>query len=1383
MKIPILLLLSGSLFLATTIPLFSKTGTETTNPQCLLTANATAAGIITCNNPTTTITATAANGQAPYTFLWSTGASGATITVADCGAYTVTATDANNCTATKNVTVNCNNTPPAAVASSNGTITCLQLTAPLLGAGSATGAGITYIWSGPCIQGQPTGLNATACAGGTFTLQVTNAANGCTATASTDVDADITPPVVVIAPPGQLNCTTTTIQLDATGSSSGANFPFQWTVTNGGQIINGANTLTPTVNAPGTYTLTMTNLANGCTAAAARNVGQNIAAPTAEAGPDAALDCTTTQATLNGTGTSTGPIFTYLWTTTGGNIVSGAATLMPVVNAAGVYNLLVTNTQNGCTASDFATVTANQTAPTVGATNDGPLTCANPSTTISATSSASNSLFAWTGPGGFVSDNASDIVGEEGLYVVVITDLANGCTASASTLVTQNETLPTATATVSGPLDCLNLSRQIDGTGSSQGPDFNYQWTTADGNIVSGATTLTPVVNAAGTYNLLVINSLNGCTATATVAVSQTPAVGATIVSTQNVSCNSANGGSPNGSATVAVSGGTGNSSILWSNGETTATIQNLAAGSYSATVTDANSCTATATATISEPPVLNANATATPVSGAGQNDGTASANPSGGIPNAFGSYQFLWSNGGTTATISGLAPGNYSISITDLNGCLALQTVTVNAFNCTISATVLSENVVCNGQSNGSATVNLTGGVAPFSIIWSNGETTASIDSLAPGNYSVEILDANGCPASGSVTISQPAILLANATTTPLTSNGSNDGTASASPTGGNPGYQFLWSNGGTAATISGLAPGNFTVSITDLNGCTTTQTATVNGFNCALSASISSQNIACFGAANGSATAIVNGAAQPVNYLWSNGETTNSIDSLPPGVFSVAILDANGCPASLSATISQAAELVVNTSSTPPTMAGGNDGTATVSPSGGTPNYQVLWENGATTATISGLAAGTYKVSVTDANGCLEVRSVVVLPVKCAVSMQFLAIVDVSCFGLADGLATAEMIGGQAPFTWKWSNDAETKTISGLAPGNYSVTILDAQGCPAVGTAFIYEPAALVGSLQNVQNVVCPEAADGSATVSAAGGTAPFSFAWSNGQILPTATELPVGPFSVVVSDENGCSTTLSGSIISTDNLPPTLVCPANLTACAGAAFSFDAPVGSDNCSLNGATAAQTGGLPSGSIFPVGTTINTFLLTDASENTAVCSFSIAVAAPPAMQINAVGNDFEGLGTGLILTTVTGGQPPYSFSWTKNGQPFPGSTEDLLNLFAGDYQLEITDATGCIRLFDVITVQLVTATDEPILGRPILVLPNPVRDFFELKINGPAPLGGQLFDSNGRLIRTFSAAELLGEMTVGELSAGIYSLQMELENGRFEVLRFVKTD
>lgn len=351
------------------------------NPQCLLTANATVAGIITCSNPTTTITATAANGTPPYTFAWSNGNTGPTIMVSDCGSYIVTATDANNCTAVKTATVNCNNTPPLALATAVGAISCLDLTAELFGTGSATGAGISYLWTGPCIDGPANGLNATACSGGSYFLQVTNAANGCTNLAETFVDSDTNPPTVVIAQPGQLNCTTTSLQVDATGSSSGANFQINWTATNGGNIVSGANTLQPTVNAPGTYTLTLTNLTNGCTASASRNVGQNITAPTAEAGPDGLLNCTITQLNLNGGSSSQGADFQYLWTATGGgNIVSGATSLTPLVNAAGIYNLVVTNTQNGCTASDFTTVAADFVQPTAGATNGGPLTCINLST-------------------------------------------------------------------------------------------------------------------------------------------------------------------------------------------------------------------------------------------------------------------------------------------------------------------------------------------------------------------------------------------------------------------------------------------------------------------------------------------------------------------------------------------------------------------------------------------------------------------------------------------------------------------------------------------------------------------------------------------------------------------------------------------------------------------------------------------------------------------------------------------------------------------------------------------------------------------------------------------------------------------------------------------
>ncbi|MBK8557485.1 MAG: SprB repeat-containing protein [Lewinellaceae bacterium] len=244
-----------------------------------------------------------------------------------------------------------------------------------------------------------------------------------------------------------------------------------------------------------------------------------------------------------------------------------------------------------------------------------------------------------------------------------------------------------------------------------------------------------------------------------------------------NASCFSTN----DGSLTVAPAGGNGSYTYLWSNGATGAQNTGLGAGNYNVTVSDTEGCTATAAGTIASPPQLLTGAVATPQSANGTTDGTASANPSGGTP----AYTFLWSNGETTADIQNLSPGSYTVTVTDGNNCTAVKTVTVNQYDCTIQSDVNVQNISCFGAGNGQATLNITGGTSPFSILWSTGDTSLSLNNLSVGQYAVSITDAANCPEQLSFTIEEPDTLVANVSTTATSGPNTSNGSATANPIG----------------------------------------------------------------------------------------------------------------------------------------------------------------------------------------------------------------------------------------------------------------------------------------------------------------------------------------------------------------------------------------------------------------------------------------------------------------------------------------------------------------------------------------------------------------------------------------------------------------------
>ncbi len=915
-----------------------------------------------CNGITGSVTVAGGGGwPGEYTYNWNNGQTGPEAYNLTSGNYTVSIIDENGCTTPFPVTVAPVSLPTASI-TPPGIITCTTPTQELNVTVSGGLGDYNYQWNasagGNIVSGGET-PNPIVSAAGNYSVQITDTYTSCTAFALTPVAANISAPTANAGPAQSVTCSSPSTTLQGSGSS-GANFIYLWTASNGGNVTGGANTLTPTVNASGTYTLVVTNANNGCTQGSATTVtGNNVPPSTSASG--GALTCVTNAVGLTASTNATTPSF--IWTGPNGYT---STEQNPTVGVVGDYLLTVSDAATGCSNTASAVVANNTQAPGAGATG-GTLTCAATSVTLSGSSNVSGTSFSWTGPNGYVSAEQNPVVSLTGDYNLLVTNTANGCTSTAMTAVGENTTPPTAGATTPGNLNCQNLQIQIDGSGSSQGANMVYLWSTTTGHIVSGENTLMPLVDVAGTYNLLVTNSDNGCTSTTAAQVAQSAVVTAAINSPTNVACN----GGATGSAMAIPGGGNANYSYIWSNGASAATATGLAAGTYQVTVTDGENCTASAAVSITEPSVLVVNASATAQTAANTNDGTATASPAGGTSG----YTYAWSNGETTQTITGLAPAAYTVTITDINGCAAVQTVTVNAFNCTLLATPATTNVTCFGAGNGTASLSLEGANEPITFEWSNGANTPSVQNLTPGAYTVEVTDVTNCALLFNLTISEPTVLNANASATPVSGAGATDGTATAAPTGGTAGYTYIWNNGETTQTIVNLAPDTYVVTVTDANGCTSVQSVVVNAFNCLIEATTAVGNIACAGDNSGSISLNISGGTEPLTFAWNNGGNTASLVGLAPGTYTASITDANGCQTVAGATITEPEALETESNSANPACPDNLTGTAEVIAAGGLTPYAYNWSNGATTNSISGLAPGTYTVTLTDANNCTAV------------------------------------------------------------------------------------------------------------------------------------------------------------------------------------------------------------------------------------------------------------------------------------------------------------------------------------------------------------------------------------------------------------------------
>ncbi len=802
---------------------------------------------------------------------------------------------------------------------------------------------------------------------------------------------------------------------------------------------------------------------------------------------------------------------------------------------------------------------------------------------------------------------------------------------------------------------------------------YSYQWS-------NGATTPTLSGLSAGTYCVTVTDA-SACTETACITINQPTLLTSVINLSTNVSCFGGN----NGAATVTASGGTVPYSYLWSNGANTAAISGLSEGTYNVTITDALGCTAAASVIITEPTLLTSAISASAnVSCFGGNNGAATVTANGGTT----PYSYLWSNSANTAAISGLTAGAYNVTVTDALGCTATASVIITEPTLLTSAISASTNVSCFGGNNGAATVTANGGTAPYLYLWSNGATNAAISGLTAGTYNVTITDGLGCTATSNVIITEPTLLTAViSSSTNVSCFGGNNGSATVTANGGTTPYSYLWSNGANTAAISGLTAGSYNVTVTDALGCTATSSVIITEPTLLTSAISASSNVNCFGGNNGAATVTANGGTTPYSYLWSNGANTAAISGLTAGTYNVTVTDALGCTSSASVIITEPTLLTSGIStSTNVSCFGGNNGAATVTANGGTTPYSYLWSNGAYTATISGLTAGTYNVSITDALGCTSATSVIITEPTLLTS-AISASTNVSCFGGNNGSATITANGGTPPYSYLWSNNANTATITGLVAGVYNVTITDALGCTSTSTNIITEPPLLTIAIFATTDVSCNGGHNGAITSTTSGGTPSYQYLWSNSQTSDNIDGLTAGTYTVTVTDHLGCTAATSALILE----PPVLV--STITSSSDVAC-FGGNNGSATVTTNGGTPAYTYAWSNGSNTPgiSGLVAGTYQVTVTDNNNCQNIESVSIFQPTPLTAgisNSTNIACYGGNTGSATANGSGGTLPYQYLWSNGVQSAING-----GLTAGAYNVIITDQNGCTATAGVVLTQ-----------------------------------------------------------------------------------------
>ncbi|MFN0176339.1 MAG: choice-of-anchor L domain-containing protein [Saprospiraceae bacterium] len=664
-------------------------------------------------------------------------------------------------------------------------------------------------------------------------------------------------------------------------------------------------------------------------------------------------------------------------------------------------------------------------------------------------------------------------------------------------------------------------------------PSYNvtYAWSPGTGLSCTDCPNPIATISQTGIYNVTATDSY-GCTVTEDIELS-VGSLTSSVTVLQPINCYGQKGSLQ--------ASGAGNNTFVWNTGQTTATISNLNPGTYTVTITNIGvSCTATSAVTLTEPTELFATASPHDVTCFGLVTGTAAVHPIGGtLP-----YTYVWNNGLLTDSISNLLAGTYTVTVSDANGCQKTTSMQVFEPAAIQILTALNRSPSCFGLSDGQLTTYAVGGTTPFVFVWNTGQVNQGITNVAAGTYTVTATDGNGCSQVKTETVTQPALLTSFATPEAVKCFGKNTGALHLDAAGGTPQYNAVWSgpNGysGNGLNIANLFAGQYIATVTDSHGCTSVSTANVSQPTELLLALPAISDTICFFGSNGTATVVGSGGTSPYTYQWdANNQTTPTATGLTSKKYHVTITDANSCITSGETFVQQQEELNTHAETQASGCHNGFDGTGAVISIfyGATPaniaDFTYQWNTSPpkSGSAVTGLQGGqTYIVTATDKLGCTATATVLVgnpLPLETSVTGTS----DTKCKGDATGWASARADGGTAPYTWFWNGGTtpNDSLAQGLFAGTYRVTITDANGCPGTSSVTIGEPSALQVNILP-SHVKCFGESTGSAKASPSGGVGPYQYVWANGTSSVTIQNLPVGTYSLSVTDANGCTTPAS-------------------------------------------------------------------------------------------------------------------------------------------------------------------------------------------------------------------------------------------------------------
>ncbi len=1116
----------------------------------------------------------------PTTGLSCTDCPNPTFTPPSDGSYsfTVTGTDQLNCSFTEDVTVTVNDCSVACNLTANqGTLT--NEICPGQNDGSVTintNGGIPPLTfdldGGAVVQNNGT---FTDIAPGNHQVVVTDA-NLCTSTVNFTIAASS--PITLTLTPTDISCSGQNDgSILATASGGNGTLTYLW------NDANAQTNATATNLPPGNYTVTITD-GNGCTTTGNASVSEdNPITGTINNTPVLCSGDGNGTATISATGGV--PPYTYLWN-------DGQTTSTITGLPGGNYSVTITDA-DGCTGTANTTISEPTTALGISSLTQTQVGCDGSNegeATVLAEGGTPPYSYIWNN--GETTDILDNLA--PNTYSVTITD-ANNCTLSDNIVIVENPAISIETTKVD--IDC-NGNGNGAATSSATGgtPPFTYQW--------SNSETTSSISNLQGGAYFVTATDANGCSVIDSVFVVEPTVLNPFFVFNSELDCN----GDSDANIAYAVNGGTSPYIIEWSTGDIFNTVSNIKGNwgldanncldyfsSDSVNLLNDTICilmtdgfnldsTNVVISTYDTDPCLgstidmdndgvcntidpNDNDPCTPYSFDLDNNGICDFLEAGGpitqhilmpissnvnvcfnIPSEFDSINTVFSfcENEIGSNVDNLPAGNYSVTVTDGNGCAISQTYNITDPPLLILSTTQID-VSCLGGADGTATVIPTGGTGTYSYLWDDmaAQTTDSAVGLSAGTYNVIVTDANGCTEITSVTITEPSspVQINSLSQTNIGCDGSGEGVGELSGTGGTPPYTYEWSSGGTTSTESNLPAGDVFVTITDSNGCEVSGTLEIVEY-APLSFTLTGTDASCAGGNDGTISIdLISGGAGTGNpseysYNWENiNQTTPTVSGISAGTYSLTITDIDGCTAINQYTIGEPSELAADVVQGTVSCSNSTDGELAVVPSGGTPPYTYQWSSNALSSTdslVNGLPPGGYSVTVTDALGCTAVGNSSIQPVE-PIDVSF-NVTDNICFGESQGEINALVTGGTPGFTYIWSTgDTLTdSTISNLPFGNYDVTIVDMNGCTFISSSSIDQPTDIISSATS-ESVSCFGDRDGSMEISASGGTVPYTYSTGGAFSSPSSVVgLEANSYDVVVMDAQGCTDTIFAVVV---------------------------------------------------------------------------------------------------------------------------------------------------------------------------------------------------------------------------------------------------------